>query len=115
MGAWRPQLIHRKGAKKWLVMTDNQLAVHISMKPSGWAFFKPDPELQRWSSWRTAPCISVARDLGSDGLAASMALLYHFKINAIFYDDFSHGANCDLKVGWLGMAPSHSLGGDRNA
>ena len=97
-GSWRPQVFHRKSAKKWLLMTDNQMKVSISTVPAGWAFFQPNPELPCWQHWSTWPWIGVSRDLGSDGLAASMALLYKYKVNTTFFDDFSHGANCDLKV-----------------
>lgn len=96
-GSWRPMPLHRKAAKHWLEMTDNQIRIHIDSKPEGWALFVPN-ENDCWKRWQDWPWIGVARDLSSDGLAASMALLYKYRANVSFYDDFSHGCKCDLKV-----------------
>jgi hypothetical protein len=47
-----------------------------------------------------------------------MSLLCHYKVNVTFYDDLSHGCNCDLKVAlksaglfqfWLLMLTSWNL------
>ena len=98
VGSWRPVQLNRCGAKRWLVNVDGQLRLQVATSPSGWKYFQYDASLPCWSHWSRWPWCGVAMDLGSDGLAASSALLHLYDCNITRFDDFSHGANNDLKV-----------------
>ena len=98
VGSWRPVQLNRCGAKRWLANLDCQLRLQVATSPSGWKYFQYDASLPCWSHWSRWPWCGVAMDLGSDGLAASSALLHLYDCNNTRFDDFSHGANNDLKV-----------------
>ncbi|MFM7983045.1 MAG: hypothetical protein ACKPKO_27360, partial [Candidatus Fonsibacter sp.] len=60
----------------------------------GLVAFKPNPSAAHWAHWRTWPHLSVAMDLGSDGLCAFDWREYGpHKLNVDKYPYPSHGAN----------------------
>ncbi|CAK0878635.1 unnamed protein product [Prorocentrum cordatum] len=90
---FKPRKLHRVAAKHWLDNTDNQL--RWATAASGWSSFLP-VEGGDWSDWRTTPHLTVAIDLGGDGLSAMNLLEYgpkEFKCCVDKFCDPAHGGN----------------------
>ena len=96
VGSWRPQRQRRIGARRHLENLDNQLLVATSFQ--GLNTFAPKPKQLQWEDWRRWPSIQLAQDMGSDGLSAYHAYVYHFRANAILWPDPSHGVHRDVQM-----------------
>ena len=86
---------YRQGAKRWLANIDNQCRVHLGY---GLSKLIPDKKSGAWKSWKTWPYLSIAADLGSDGLAGIQALQYLWSANCDLWPDVPHGCNRDLEL-----------------
>ena len=96
--AWRPRQRYRVAAQRWLAQADNQLRLGTSFGGLTYIWYRADAPQWRTSEWRTWPGASTALDQGSDGLCATMALLYNESIqsNLIVWYEWSHGAENDM-------------------
>lgn len=74
--SWRPKLVHRQAAEKYLKLLDNQ--VRGSSCFGGLESFRFIEGDERWveSSWRVWPSMTIAADQGSDGVSALHSLMY---------------------------------------
>ena len=84
--SWRPVKLHRLGAKHWLMCLDNQ--IRVSTVFGGLSYFIKDTWTDKCPfDW---PGLQLSIDLGSDGVSAWHALLYHWNIIAWLVPDESH-------------------------
>jgi hypothetical protein len=91
---WRSRPVYRVGAKKYLAHYDNQL--RMSTPLPGLVFYKKDVALDIWKNWRTHPHLLLPQDLGSDGVTAVSAAIYHYKLAVTRLPDFDHGLQRSL-------------------
>ena len=93
--SWRPAVVHRTSARKWLYNTDAQLRYCTASQC--WVSMKPDfalPMSPIWADWRQWPYCLCAIDLGSDGLCAAHWLGHGLhKVNMGKWAYYSQGAN----------------------
>lgn len=86
--SWRPTKLHRTSARKWVLALDSQIA-HSTDK-GGLAWFIYDASSPTWSDWRQWPLLTIASDLGSDGVAGFNALCWGYDAHVVLYPDPSH-------------------------
>ena len=93
---WRPAKRYRTAARRWIWNVDNQL--QASTHCNGFSFFCRDAKSFPWrdEDWHLWPFICGAFDHGSDGVAASNALKYGWRLNYADKYDPSHGAHLDV-------------------
>lgn len=74
--AWRPKLVFRATAAKYLRLVDNQLRVSSCF--GGLEHYRYVEGADRWdkAQWRVWPSLTIAADQGSDGVAALHAAMY---------------------------------------
>ena len=117
--SWRPRTLHRMASKRWLCNLDQQVMVSTAWA-DGLKHLRPIPEDPVWDpkNWRQWPHLSIAMDLGSDGLCAVMAAMYKYGLNVSMRPDPSHNGCCDfdealrvcgIKGFWLCMVISWNL------
>lgn len=92
--SWRPQQMHRLGAKISLAELDNQLRVSTPLP--GFCDLATDPNNARWHNWRSWPHITVTHDIGSDILCATHAAEQHSHLCWTKSLDVDHGAQRSL-------------------
>ena len=84
--AWRPVKLGRQGARAWLTAIDNKLKTSTCCR--GLVDFNWTAEWgDHWPTWRG---LGVSIDLGSDGVSAWHAMVYHWRINSWLFPDESH-------------------------
>ena len=65
----------------------------------GLRFLVYDEESPAWADWRSWPTLTVAMDLGSEGVCAYNAMSYHFDMCCWMYPDPSHAAQRSFDQG----------------
>ena len=82
-------------AKRWLDHLDEQMQ-QLSEYPSLFAVMY-DEEDPRWRAdrWRSWPYIAVNMDLGPDGVCATNAMEYRWRMNFDRIGDFAYGVHND--------------------
>lgn len=91
---WRATPLHRVAAKRWCANLDSQL--QVSTPCNGVQEFEPRSSDNRWASWRTWPHLTVACDLGADGLSGYMGCERKFLLNIDLSGDPNHHSNRDV-------------------
>lgn len=73
--AWRPKLIFRASAAKYLRLVDNQ--IRVSSCFVGLEHYRYSEE-ERWEKerWRSWPSLTIAADQGADGVSALHVAMY---------------------------------------
>ena len=84
---WRPRKRHRVSAWRWLRAIDHQCCLAMG---TGLQHFKQAESLSERGPWDTWPCLSIALDCGTDGLAAISAATRKLNMNLDFTPDQSH-------------------------
>ena len=105
--SWRPKEQYRLSAKRWACHIDNQLQVTGGVDGLKHFRWLADAEMWKDANWRQWRHLSISMDLGSDGVAAMHALMFHFLICIWMMPDPSHGCNrdVDLAICHLGLKP----------
>ena len=84
---WRLRKRHRVSAWRWLRAIDHQCCLAMG---TGLQHFKQAESLSERGPWDTWPCLSIALDCGTDGLAAVSAATKKLNMNLDFTPDQSH-------------------------
>ncbi len=87
--AWRPVKYNRTSAQRWIYTLERQL--QTSSDKGGLLYFQYDAKNRNFADWRRWPYLTIASDLGSDGVCGWHALAWGFDINTVLYPDPSHG------------------------
>ena len=103
--AWRPKVMHRMSARKFLNAVDNQIAGSTHLR--GWVSFRPTASaLWQAHNWQRWPHAGISIDGGPDCVCGVSALEYKWKINVTKFMDHSHQKHraLDNGLGVVGLS-----------
>ena len=88
--SWRPIMLHRTAAKRFVMGLDRQVTVCTSR--AGLKSFIPSAGGSEWQDWSTWPMLAVATDMGPDAVCGFHAMANHYRMNVMLWPDPSHAA-----------------------